>query len=705
VKLPDYLKETLKTLRAATSDAEIRACLERSDSWLLNQPDAGCALAGTIGSSDGDDLRDDDLSQVFESALNTARMAAEYGQAAGQVFLDALENRLTGLAQSEALTAAGCFSLSRAYVRAGLVPPEALELSESLLARSGEFLSGAELKDPDAGFTAVFDDLIEQADGELSAIHAALSEMLPAMPGEMRYAVVAETASRTGDVFDHLATAWLLDELPQMRLAAAAGLEARLVSGRFDPALAADLVMLRAWMPGDAAQSKVDALIRQAMKRGIADGPEPKPWKLHKVLASLPDGVGAQSIALAVQSGSRRGLAMLLIKQGHGVKDAYVVPCSSAGEQRRLLAGIEEETGAIKVTPEYVHVALAAALADGLAHGMPPAAGLVEIARICGFANLRPEAKTTDDLLQDIDPETRIRAKSPQARGRLINESEFWRDRFAIIESWFEESDALSKHLETAYNIRTFETALWKWLESRRDWWARIIARSAQVMVASGDECADAFVATAQALQAGRALRKTPIIRDIFEQTRNIWIGGGLQIDSEITTETMPEDAEIPAPPRAEKPGELRRLLQGAEISADWVEGYLAAIRLAPKMIAPGAWLENLLPYALEALSENKLQRFLDLLILRYNALGDQLCDPATMDAVLGSMSDLDLEDWADGFSDGYESFKSSWPAKTLSKNDRAMLRHISQLSRDPQSRSGSTALLAPWLAARIDLA
>lgn len=699
--LPDLVKDILKALSTAKSDAEIRTCLENSDNQLLYNPDAGVALAGAIATSDGDDLNDDLQYQIFESVLGTARMTGENGHAAGPVLLAALENRFTGLAQSETLTAVGCFSLSRAYVRAGLVPPQALELSESVLARGGEFPGKGEVDDPDSAFAGVFDELIERADGDVSAIHAALSEMLPAMPAEMRHAVVAETASRKGDVFGHLATTWLLDASAEMRLAAAAGLEARMASGQFDPGLAADLVMLRAWMPGDAAQSKVDALIRQAMKRGIAGGTGPKPWKLHKVLASLPDGTGAQGIALAVQSGSRRGVAMLLIKQDHGVKDAYVVPCSSAGEQRRLLAGIEEETGALEVTPDYTGTALAAALADGLAHGMPPAAGLVEIARICGFTDVRPEVITTEQLVQDIDPEGGIRSKSPQARGRLINESEFWRDRFAIIESWFEESDALSHHLDTCYSSRSFDVALWKWLEKRRDWWTRIIARSAQVLVASDDGCADAFVATAQALYAKRNLPKTPIMREIFERTRDLWSDGGLQIVSETTTETLPEGPELPAPPKAEKPGELRRLLQGAEISADWVDGYLAAICLAPKMIAPGAWLEILLPYALAALSEKRLQRFLDLLILRYNALSDQLSDPVTMDAVLGSMSDLDLEDWADGFSDGYESFKSAWPAKTLSASDRAILRHIRQVSREPQSRGGSFALLAPWLAAR----
>jgi len=703
--LPEFVKETLETLREATSEADIRICLNLSDDRLIDHPYAGTELAEVIGRSDGDDPRHDDLCQIFESAITAARMARENGRASGKFFLETIEQRLTNLAQMKALTTVGCLSLTRSYVRAGLAPPEALELSETAISRGGDDLTGGQAVAPDAAFGSVFDEMIEQAGGDVSAIHAALTEMLPALPVEMRHAIVAETASRDGEIFAHLATAMLLDASEEMRFATASGLDARLALGRFDPALAADLVMLRSWMPQGPAQHKVDALIRVAMKRGIVGGPGSAPWKIHKVLASLPDGVGAQSIALAVQSGSRRCVAMLLIKQDHGVKDAYVLPCSSASEQRRLLAVIGDGTTAEVVTLGYVATALAVALADGLAHNLPPAAGLVEIARICGFTDLRPEARTTDQLVQDLDSKERIKAKSPQARGRLINESAYWLGRFEIVKSWFEDSDALRGKLESTYNIRSFETALWKWLESRRDWWTCNIARSAEVLAASGDACADAFVATAQALQAGRALRKTPIMRDVFEQTSRIWLDGDSRDDNEITTSLRPEGSALPTPPRAEKPGELRRLLQGGDISADWVDGYLAAIRLAPKMIAPGAWLENLLPYAFEALSENNLQRFLDLLIQRYNTLASQLSDPATMGAILGSMSDLDIEDWAGGFSDGYESFTSSWPAKTLSKDDRAMLRHIRQLSRKPQSHSGSTALLAPWLAARIELA
>ena len=54
-------------------------------------------------------------------------------------------------------------------------------------------------------------------------------------------------------------------------------------------------------------------------------------------MATLPDGGGAQSVMVALQSGGSRKTAMLLFKQGHGVKDAYAVPCTSASEQKALI--------------------------------------------------------------------------------------------------------------------------------------------------------------------------------------------------------------------------------------------------------------------------------------------------------------------------------------------------------------------------------
>lgn len=85
------------------------------------------------------------------------------------------------------------------------------------------------------------------------------------------------------------------------------------------------------------------------------------------MLATLPDGGGAQSIGIALQSGGQRKAAMLLLKQGFGVKDAYVIPCASASEQKLLMRRLAEETGALEVPFDCLKRVLPMMLAEDLA--------------------------------------------------------------------------------------------------------------------------------------------------------------------------------------------------------------------------------------------------------------------------------------------------------------------------------------------------
>jgi len=64
--------------------------------------------------------------QILTAALDGARMAQEGGQARGGVLIAMYEETVAQLASEGAPTMYGCLSLSRAWVRAGLVPPEQL---------------------------------------------------------------------------------------------------------------------------------------------------------------------------------------------------------------------------------------------------------------------------------------------------------------------------------------------------------------------------------------------------------------------------------------------------------------------------------------------------------------------------------------------------------------------------------------------------
>ena len=342
-------------------------------------------------------------------------------------------------------------------------------------------------------------------------------------------------------------------------------------------------------------------------------------WKVKSAVASLPDGSGAQSIAIALASGKANALAMILLKTGYGVKDAYVIPCDSAHDQKTLLDRMTEETGAPSVPMEYVGSAVALALGDGLAQGLPPAPGLIDVAARCGLTTLRPATSDTAELLTGLSVHADVSASSVQKRGRLINASKDWSGRHDLLRYWHDESDDAREVLAAARGPRAADRALWTWLETRRNWWAHQIARCAALLDAIGDPDTESFAATAMALLDGRALKKIPIMAHIHEQTIEAWVldDPDLPVDAGLGEFIELAEQEEPAP---EGDGELSNLLDGADMTADWIDGYLMSVVIAPKMIAPNRWLPQILENAVAGLDPADLQRFLDIVMMRANA-------------------------------------------------------------------------------------
>ena len=247
--------------------------------------------------------------------------------------------------------------------------------------------------------------------------------------------------------------------------------------------------------------------------------------------------------------------------------------------------------------------------------------------------------------------------------------SDEWWDRHEIIESWFEDSDEAHAVLDKARSARSAEAALWKWLETRRDWWARIMARSADVLETSLHPDATGFVACATALLEGRELKKIPVMLDIHEQTIEAWVRDDPDFDPEASLEDLAEAA-----PEPEKKGEVAALLRGTGLSPDWLDGYLTGIVIAPKIIMPNQWLPRILDEVLPRIDPSRFQRFMDLLMMRAQAVAEIASEPAEFAASISSRSKKAQGDWASGFSEALDRFQSAWPKKGMTKEDRKLI-------------------------------
>jgi hypothetical protein len=574
-------------------------------------------------------------------------------------------------------------------------------------------LSSADLADAslDANGTTeqLIEDMLQQTQGDHGELYLMLSDMLAAVPAELRMVLITATSSRAGEAQAYLAKHWLLDPSPEVRRAAAQGLGTALAHGRLDGGLAASLPALRNWLPADETRALVDALVKQAMRKQVAKGAPPSAWTVEGAQASLPDGAGAQTIAFPLKAGRKRAVAVVLLKHGEGVKDAYLLT-GTAAECRQTLDIMQQGYGASPVPHSYVEQALSLALAEGLEHGRPPAPRLIEVAEACGFTSLQPAARTSEQILRDLDSDGRIAAARAPTRKKLLNASAAWEFTNPVVGSWFEDSDDSTGALDAATTNAERNAALWRFLDTRRVFWIDLVARAALLFDATQDFHRDSAICTGLAMVGGADLSKIRLLQTIHARTLARWeddAGATIFDEDYDEDEDGDEDGDFEfvhdeprPPPPPEQTGEFQALLNESPVTPAWVDGYLMAVYAAPNKVDPEGWLGGLLDLITPALTKEDFNRFLELLSLHANAANTAVGeDAAVLTAILRDFKGNAFPEWAAGFSQCQEAFVAAWPAKSLTKADRAMLRRIAEIANGRPVGRKDPAHVAEWLA------
>lgn len=709
--LPPKLQTLLDALPQDLGEAGARHALKRVSLSLIAEPEQAVAVVATIGRLEEHNNHDERLVSLLSFTLDEARMARENGKTVGASFIHQLEDGIQALKEQDALTDHGRFSLASCWVRAGLHAPDAL---------GGEFhmpddMEGdLDLSDaPD--LEPLIDKLLEEVSGgqvdSISDLHAGFSELIATFPAPVRQAVVRHVASRPKTVLEELGCALLLDSRAEIRRGAIDGLADRLAANAMTSDMIGRLTVMRSWIADEDTRTGIDAIVRNALRHETGRATSRTTPKVHRVLTSLVDGTGAQNMTIAIQAGGTRSVAVVLIKQGFGIKDAYLVPCSSASEQRRLIDMIAAEVEIRDVPVDYIEKAIAIGLSDGVQTGHPPAPGLVGIVQALGWSELRPRPASVSEIAALADPDGQIAAMSVQARGRMINASSDWEMLFPMIsESWFEDSDAFTDAIEAAKTPAALKRDLWKALEARRSHWARVIARMAHLLHAADDPKALQFVAVAKALEEGRALKKTPIMEMIFDQSFQVWLHQTVSetasldeddhIPFEVTSGPAPADMKMPDI-RPEKSGELDKLLKPAGITGWWVDGYMMGVCTAPELVPPGAWVQVLLNIIGPEIGREKtLHRIMDLLMLRYNGTLADLRTPVGV-ALIPEEETL-ISIWADGYLTAWEGNLEYWPKAKLGKDDKRVRKLLEDAASWQTDADNFRKTLPNWLRRRF---
>jgi len=488
-------------------------CFLRLKRDLLASDEVAMGLVVLIGH-----LKDenDHAMMLFSLLLDEARMGLENGADYAARFLETVEMAIgVGLAAG-AFEQPHLLEFAALYRRVGLPVPDVLMVDPEKMPtpeNSGDM-------DLSENLESLGRDIIEQGGGALD-LFTTLDEMSAALPEEMLAGFTNHLATLDGDIFERCALYFLLSGSALVQEAVLAGLGHRLETSGLQGDTMVFLPIIRSWLGAGAARDAVDGLIRQARRKGCGghltfQGQS----RIHETVSTITDGVGAQSIAILVEQGGRVFVAMLLTKDGYGVKDAFVIPCQNMEEAQSIVMQSRLEGQGADIRPSTLEILLEAAIADGIENNCLPAPGILDIMETCDLYNLRPQALTLQDLLEFVDPEHKIQDASPQALGRWINNDIALDFLEPFTDSWFEDNQETRKIISTARTPRSAKTGIWKYLETRRTLWAkRFLQTAAMLKDADRPREWQTLTASAYGLMTNRPLKRIPLMEDIVEIT------------------------------------------------------------------------------------------------------------------------------------------------------------------------------------------
>ncbi|MCG5239472.1 hypothetical protein ACIU1J_31155 [Azospirillum doebereinerae] len=488
-------------------------------------PDAAEQLLGLIVAESGVMNPDGELIEALAlllgQALESLRFATESGHGEAATRLDGLRAALVALVGRNAIDVDSLMLVVRQFTVAGVDPGN--ELRSAMVERMGALADSDDLAGDPLEPLAL---LATEVEDEFT-LFALIREMTGALPDEHR-TMLAAAAFAPGaaplpglDRLREAALGLLFDSAEPVRRESAALLGAAAERGELSGITLRRMIALRNWVPA-GERAALDDAIRKARLKGVAIAPLPSA-DVREVFATGWDGAGAQSLFFVVKEGRRFALAALLLKQGFGVRDAWVQHGGTKRDADGLLGEVEEQVGLVRTTMEYAAEAAAFALGINAASGVLPPFGLIDAAETAGLANLQPETVAVEALVETLCADL---PSGPEAESLAFAASATWRQRHPFTQSWFESGDEVGELLgrKRLAKGKAADLILDQCLEGRRRLWAERIAWTAAALrqpqqagrktkagLPGAADWAD-FALVARALLAGTPLRALPVM-------------------------------------------------------------------------------------------------------------------------------------------------------------------------------------------------
>ena len=511
------LNECIRHLNQHGLDSAFRNHFGQVKSHLLASDETACDLVALTAQ---DDTTSGSASHLLGLLLDEASMGLENDAEHAEHFLDELETAVLTGVTAGTIRQENLMAFAGLYRSAGLPVPQSVILDPATVPHPPDM----EDFDLSENLESIASEVMSIG-GSAFELFVSLDTMLAAVPDEIRVGMANHIATMSDAIFERCALFLLMSGSELVQEATIAGFTERLEASGLSPETRNFLPMIRGWFASGPVQSGLDKLNRAAHRKALPVRNPTTGLPIKEIIASITDGAGAQSISVIMSRGSQTVVAMIIIKAGHGIKDGFLTPPDTSDEAEMIISEMRVETGADSISGDTMRVLLEAALADGLENGCLPAPGFLDVIEACNLFDLRPQRLDLPALRTVVDPERKIQDASAQALGRWIYDDVALDLLDPLTDSWFEDTAKTREIVARGRTTHSIETQIWKFLETRRDIWARCFLQTA-LMLRDGERFREwkTLTASAHGLMEGRALKRIPLMEDIMDLTINVRI-------------------------------------------------------------------------------------------------------------------------------------------------------------------------------------
>jgi len=508
-----------KMVRNDLQAGELSAGAHSVGDMLVEQPNAVLLIVDVTATEARKRHPDERLCQAYAfmlgQALERLRQRAEAGQGFGAAVIDQIRTTIARQIAEGKLPPPAAMVLAAAFTRNAIDLGDALRNAlDVAMAQGGGERAGEAPPEPASMFRA----LAQACDHDPFMIHTELAAMIAATPAELQLTLLDALVQADAPDLREAAIGWLLAE-PAIASPFAGRIEAAANQGLVSASSIAHLMVMRNWVPDDRKPG-IDAIIRAARVHAPTLSRRSS-IKVRDLLISERDGAGAQSVFASVKEGRDHALVSILVKQGHGVRDAWVARPLGKAEVNEMLATITTEMPHHEATAEDVTLLISAALADGAAAGAMPPFGLVQAVRLISLSDVTPTALAVTDLISTLLGDAGPGSVSEQAISKALRTSGQWLAGSSNVESWFENGDeVVAARKGKRKKADRIAAIVQQVLEPRRAFWAQVIAWSAFARRGDDDDTDWVDMAlVARELAGDRLLADIPLATFIAVQT------------------------------------------------------------------------------------------------------------------------------------------------------------------------------------------